>query len=208
LNEHGATVHLLLLPYHYTRKPEASAFSGEYFLSGDIDRSTLAYKQAVFDLHQVYAWVRAETGGAVGVVGFSMGGGIALSLSALTPLDGVFVINPVCNISSLVWTSPLFATVRSDLETGGVTFEDLSTLYATFEPLNATTVKTDRARLVLARSVYDQINDPANYDLLVERWGVRNVITYKAGHLNILRVPKLATDVFSFVAQHGRDELL
>jgi pimeloyl-ACP methyl ester carboxylesterase len=153
-------------------------------------------------------YLRARFGSPVGVIGFSMGGGIALTLAGRTQLDGVFAINPVCNISELVWTSPLFSTVRRDLEEQGITLEDVRATFAGFEPLEGTGAPTEVVRIRLGRSLYDQINDPANYDLLIARRGIINVMTYKAGHLNVLRVPKLAADVLRFCRTSMRNELL
>lgn len=201
LNEQGLNVYLLILPYHYDRRPESSAFSGEYFWSGDVQRSAQAHQQAVYDLYQLYYYVKQRARQPVGIVGFSMGGGIALSLAAIAALDGVFAINPVCNISEQVWTSALFATIRQDLETNGITFEVVKDRFRQYEPLYARGVKTSPEKIVLARSLYDQINDSSNYDLLIEKWGLQNVIRYKAGHLNILRVPRLATDVAQILSK-------
>ncbi len=198
LNGQGLDVYLLLLPYHYRRTPTASAFSGEYFWSGDLVRSALAYKQAIYDLYQLQQWVSQRSGQPAWIVGFSLGGGVALTLARLARLPGVFAINPVCNISRLVWTSPLFAPIHQDLEGSGISLETVKTVYQAFEPLNAALIRTDLDHIVLGRSLYDQINDVSHYDLLVDTWKLRHVIDYKAGHLNVLRAPRLAMDVTDF----------
>ena len=198
LNERGMNVYALTLPFHYERKPSTSLFSGEFFWSGDIHRSALAFKQAVYDLCQLYHYVKDRAQAAVWITGFSMGGGIALCLTSLVAIDGIFAINPVCNIAELVWTSALFATVKEDLEASGLTLENVQARYSAFEPLNVELMKTARDQVIVAKGLYDQINEPDNYDLLVAKWRIPHVLSYKAGHLNILRVPKLATDVTRF----------
>jgi pimeloyl-ACP methyl ester carboxylesterase len=208
LNEQALDVYLLFLPYHYGRTPPSSRFSGELFWSADIHRSALAYQQAVYDLSQLVSFVRHHTGRPVAIAGFSMGGGIALSLAARIPLDRVFAINPVCNMSELVWDSVLFAPIRQDLEAHGVDLPALRAHYSSLEPLNAHPIATSPQHVVLAHSLYDEINDPANYDLLAQRWQLARVLSYKAGHLNILRVPKLPMDLASFVMEAVADELL
>jgi hypothetical protein len=207
LKEQGLDVYLMMLPYHYNRMPAGSVFSGEFFFSGNLLRSALAYKQAVYDLYQLQQWVSQRSGRPAWIVGFSMGGGITLTLAALTGLPGVFAVNPVCNISRLVWTSALFAPIRQDLEGSGIGLGRIEMHYAAFEPLNADPIRTDLAHIVLGRSLYDQINDPANYDLLVENWKLQNVIPYKAGHLNVLRAPRLAMDVVSAIAGKNPSEV-
>ncbi len=198
LHEQQLGVHLLILPYHYDRKPPASVFSGEYYWSADLERSLLAYEQAVHDLYQLYRYLCRRAQRPVWVVGFSMGGGVALTLASLQVLDGVFAVNPVCNFPHLVWHRPLFSTVKDDLLAGGIQLQDIECIYDGYDPLTIGTSATPEERIVLAKGIYDQINDPANYDMLAAKWHLRHVLTYKAGHLNILRVPKLAGDVASF----------
>lgn len=198
LNEQGMNVHLMVLPFHYERTPKESAFSGEYFWSADVYRSALAFKQAVYDLCQLYNYVKAKSGRPVWIVGFSMGGGIGLSLVSLIPIDGIFVINPVCNITELMWHSALFSTIKVDLEANGWSFENIKNMYSIYEPLNISDIKITKDKVVMAKSLYDQINDPRNYELFHQKWGLQHELSYHAGHLNILRVPKLATDIVNF----------
>jgi len=204
LNEQGLNVYLMVLPYHYERTPDESAFSGEYFWSANVHRSALAFKQAVYDLCQLYQFVKKKSGRSVWITGFSMGGGVALSLVALIPLDGLFVINPVCNITELMWNSALFSTIKYDLEVNHFTFEDIKAIYSLYEPLNITDIKMSREKVVLAKGLYDQINDTRNYDLFNEKWSLAHVLSYKAGHLNILRVPKLATDIANYYFERNK----
>ena len=198
LNEQGMNVHLMVLPYHYERTPKESAFSGEYFWSADVYRSALAFKQAVYDLCQFYHYVKAKSGRSAWITGFSMGGGIGLSLVSLIPIDGIFVINPVCNITELMWHSALFSTIKDDLEANGLNFDYIKDMYSLYEPLNINDIKIPKDKVVLAKGLYDQINDPRNYDLFNQQWGLKHELSYNAGHLNILRVPKLATDITNF----------
>lgn len=198
LNEQGINVHLMVLPYHYERTPKQSAFSGEFFWSADVYRSALAFKQAVYDLAQFYTYVKTKTGRPVWIVGFSMGGGIGLSLVSLIPVNGIFVINPVCNITELMWHSALFSTIKNDLEANGLTVEYIQNMYSLYEPLNIKEIKISKDKVVMAKGLYDQINDPRNYDLFNQKWGLKHALSYNAGHLNILRVPKLAADIMNF----------
>lgn len=198
LNQQHLNVYVLTLPYHYERRPASSAFSGEFYFSGDAYRNTVAFKQAVCDVTSFYRFLKRNTGHAVWLTGFSMGGGVGLTIAGLMDIDGLFAINPVCNIAHLVWTSSLFSPVKKNLMTAGLDQQDISELYGDFEPLGFTPPKTPTNRIVLGIGLYDQINDPNNYDLLRDTWALENTIRYKAGHLNILRVPKLAHDVARF----------
>ncbi len=204
LAEQGCDVYLLVLPYHYHRKPVESSFSGEYFWSANLGRSIAAFKQAVYDLRQLLGYVVATRQAPVGVAGFSMGAGAVLALAARVPLPGVFVVNPVCNMSDLVWDSPLFSTIRRDLEGAHLGLPDIQAAYAPFEPLAVTMPATPANRITVGRSLWDQINEQANYDALIQHWNIRNVLNYRAGHLNVLRTPRLAADVIAALQSTGQ----
>jgi len=195
LNEKGLNVYLLLLPFHYKRKPKQSLFSGEFFWSGDISRSILAFKQSLSDLYSIYLYLKKNSVRKVVLSGFSMGGGISLTLASLVNLDGTFAINPVCNITSLVWNSKLFSPVKNDFEKSDLDYEKVKSRFNEFEPIDRKKIATEISKIAVGTSRYDQINDPENYELLIRKWSLKNVFNYNAGHLNILRVPKLATDI-------------
>ena len=124
-----------------------------------------------------------------------MGGGITLTLACTVKLDGLFVINPVSNITSLVWNSKLFSPVKNDFESSGLNYNNVKSKFKDFEPLDRDKLSTPLNQIAIGSSIYDQINDPENYELLVNKWDMENVFKYKAGHLNILRVPKLSNDI-------------
>lgn len=198
LNNQGLNVYALTLPFHYDRQPANSSFSGEFYFSGDAYRNTVAFKQAVTDVLQFYHYLKRRTGRSVCIAGFSMGAGVGLTVSGLISVDGMFAINPVCNIADLIWSSFLFSPVKQDLIAAGFDQQDIAELYGEFEPLGFRPPRTSQDRVVLGMGRYDQINDPKNYSLLHQTWDLQHVIEYKAGHLNILRVPKLASDVANF----------
>jgi esterase/lipase len=206
LNKQGLNVSLYILPFHYERKPAECLFSGEYFLSGEIFQSFVAFKQAVYDLYFLYCYLKQKQQQEVLLVGFSMGGGMSLLLSILCEdLDGLFVINPVVGFSELLWTRPLCATIKDELINYGMTYEQLKKMFLRFEPLEMghTVIPTTPIRLI--KGIYDQINDPKDYDRFTARWNIQNVISYKAGHLNILGVPRLCADILDFYSHIKTD---
>lgn len=197
LRKSGLDVHFLVLPYHYERKPEESLFSGELFWSADLHRNMFAFKQAVYDLHQAYNFVKRQFNYPVMLTGFSMGAGVVLGLCALSSdPTGVFLINPICSLSELVWERPLCSTIRKELEENGLDLQIIKQEYSIWESIFFRS-QIPGDRFVLAKGIYDQINDARDYDTLSERLGIREVLAYKAGHLNILRVPRLSADIIS-----------
>jgi hypothetical protein len=70
--------------------------------------------------------------------------------------------------------------------------------YTAFDPTHATERALSASKILMIRARYDLITSSLQYDSLVDRWGLTNVLDYKAGHLNTLRVPRLADDIAQF----------
>lgn len=199
LNRQGFHVYLATLPYHYHRKPESALFGGEYFWSAKISRTRCAFKQAVYELYQIYHYIRTTSSLPASIAGFSMGGSVALMLASIDPgIDRLFVVNPATGFSDVVHTSPLFKTIREDFFGSGYTLKDLQQVFKPFEPISVTPPPRETDHICLGYALYDQVIDQDQHTNIIKAWNLSHVIEYKAGHLNVLRVPKLAADIARF----------
>ncbi|HMA93579.1 MAG TPA: hypothetical protein VKP30_12880 [Polyangiaceae bacterium] len=199
LHRFGYSVYLTTLPYHYERKPRSSLFSGEYFFSADLGRTRSALVQAGVEVRQCYLWLQNLTGLTTFVVGFSMGATVTLSVAAKTNiLRGLCLINPAAGLSEVIWTSPLCQTIRRDLFESGHDEAEVLRVLSSFDPCLLRPIATPQARIQLIYADYDLITLPRQYAALAQSWQLRNVLTCKAGHLNTLRVPRLAEDIAKF----------
>ncbi|HYD41003.1 MAG TPA: alpha/beta fold hydrolase, partial [Anaeromyxobacter sp.] len=199
LRRHGYSVELYTLPYHYERKPAESLFSGEYFFSADLVRTRLAFLQAADELRGCLRSLRRDRGHPVYLGGFSMGGAIALLVAAsLQALEGACAINPPANFPALIWTSPLCSTIRADLERAGADQGDVATWLRDIDPLHVRGEGGDRGRVLMVQALYDLVTAQDQYDELASAWQFQHRAVYPAGHLNTLRVPRLADDVARF----------
>lgn len=197
LNKMGLNVYLMMLPYHYDRMPKESSFSGEYFWSADVARSQWSIKQAVYDLNTTYRIICSKSNLPICITGFSMGGCISLLLaSVLKDIDNLFIINSVNVLSKLTWESNLLVNIKSDLCNYGYCLEDIKKVLAQFEPLTRPNNYLNEKSVVLAYGLYDQIIPQEDYQILINNMKFKQVLEYSAGHLNILRVPRLANDIF------------
>ncbi len=208
LTQAGMNVFHATLPYHYGRKPREARFSGEYFWSADFGLTLGAFRQAVQELLVLYRYVETLNDLPTVLGGFSMGGCVALLLaSQVEDLTGVVAINPAASLSGIVWDSPLCSTIKADYLASGVSMEELYRIYRPFEPLGQTEVALEAERIQLLYGLYDQVTSPRQYEKLAKAWGLTEVRAYKAGHLNMLRVPRLAADVAAFVQRVGALQL-
>jgi predicted alpha/beta hydrolase family esterase len=198
-NELRLNVFLMIHPYHFQRKPAASLFSGEYFFSADIYRTQHAIKQAIFDVDACLQLIRNLNPLPAMLAGFSMGGTISFRYYQLKkPMVKAFLINPVTDLSRVIWDNPLFVTVDQDLQKSGFRPEDCIPVFKELDPCENLKPGVPLHNLAVVFSIYDQIIEMRKNQLFIERSGLQNAHAYHAGHLNILRVPKLAMDIRHF----------
>lgn len=77
----------------------------------------------------------------------------------------------------------------------GYELQDVLNIMQVFEPISNPKRKNMGKNLALAIGEYDQIVDAKDYEKFSEEFQPRDVFSYHCGHLNILRVPKLAEDI-------------
>jgi alpha/beta superfamily hydrolase len=204
LHEKQVSIYWYTLPFHYERKPDQSAFGGEYFWSADLLRTITSFEQSVYDLYQLYNWLcDRHPLLPVSLAGFSMGAGMAMMLAAVAPsIRRVFLINPICTFSEMIWAGPLNATIKRDLLHQHISLEQVNEIFAPYNPENLPNIGVVKDKVAIVYGQYDQINPPHYYQTLSEQWRFNTVIVYKAGHLNTLRVPRLARDLAAFINQN------
>ncbi|MFZ5988670.1 MAG: alpha/beta hydrolase [Bacillota bacterium] len=199
LNELKFNVFFMVSPYHFNRKPEASYFSGEYFISADLVRSRNAFKQALYDIEASFELISYCNDLPKLLVGFSMGGCISLRYHILrNRFIGTFLINPVTDLLRLIWDNPLLTTVKSDLERCGYGKEEVDHVFKELDPCENLNSDFNVDNIAAVYSLYDQIIGQEKYKVFIEKVGFKNLLAYNAGHLNILRVPKLSRDIYDF----------
>ncbi|MGC4068736.1 MAG: hypothetical protein QM784_29625 [Polyangiaceae bacterium] len=133
------------------------------------------------------------------VAGFSMGGTVALIVAGLTKtLAGLCIINPAANLSEVMWTSPLCETIRRDLGEAGCDEGRVRRVLTSFDPFHIELPAMDRRKILMIYGKYDEITSTGQYESLVRRWALKEVRRYNSGHLNALRVPRLAEDMVRF----------
>lgn len=199
LNELGLNVYLMTMPYHYSRKPGESLFSGEYFLSADVYRSQNAFKQAVMDIDLSLQWMKSENPYPSILAGFSMGGCVAFRYHLLTHQTvSTFLINPVTDLSNIITDNPLMGKVRDDLQMSGAGPQLYKDLFRELDPCENLGDNFHADNLAMAYSNYDQIIDIGKYNTFISKTGIHQAVDFNCGHLNILRVPKLSMDMANF----------
>lgn len=195
----GYSVYQPTLPFHYERTPQTSRFSGEFYLSAELHRTKGAFRQAALELQQCYDLLASRLSVPVYVVGFSMGGAVTLTVAGLTNcFSRLCIVNPATKLSELIWTSPLCQTIRDDLSSSGYGKSQVDEALATFDPFSLRPDALKNKRVLMIYGLYDSVTLPRQYEALREYFGLKQVLRYKSGHLNCLRVPRLADDIVRF----------
>lgn len=180
------TVVALVHPYHGVRKPAASRFSGEFFISADAVRTVEACRQAVTDARTTLNWLLAENSGNVGVTGISLG---ALITYLLLCADGrpAFAV-PMLGHGDLFdgpSESSLTKNVRRGYQKQGL---DREVLRPFVRPLTARALrpKLSPERILPINGLYDAIITADKAQQLFKAWNIPEVVWLKAGHFGIV----------------------
>jgi hypothetical protein len=196
------TVVALVHPYHGVRKPTASRFSGEFFISADAVRTVEACRQAVIDARATLNWLLAENNGnheTVGVSGISLG---ALITYLLLCADGrpAFAL-PMLGHGDLFdgpSDSALTKNVRRGYQTQGL---DREALRPFVRPLTARAMhpKLSPERILPINGLYDAIITADKARQLFEAWNIPQVVWLKAGHFGIVHTRQFRRAFRDFV---------
>jgi len=180
------------LPHHLHRKSPGSG-AGASFFSSDPRRTAATLRQATEDAAAVVAWARAELGGPVGVLGFSLGGLVACLLAATLSLDSVVAVTPPCDLADVVLRrSPARTRRRLGLVGGGGPWgADLETAHAVLAEAMAPvtpqllTPLTPGERVTLVAADNDGIVGAAAVRALAAAWGTA-LLSYPHGHVTVM----------------------
>ena len=179
----------LHLPYHGRRKPEESAFHGEYFWTADLVRTFEALRQSIFDARSLIAWLRQQQGdqpAPIGVMGVSLGGMVALGLACFEPtLDFAIPVSAHLDLAGVLADAALLVPMRKDLARHGWGPEDVHA-YTHSLVLNEALPVVPKERLLFVVGRYDRILHTDRTVDLWQRWGRPPIHWFEAGHLGIL----------------------
>lgn len=151
---HGVSCGLLTLPFHWERAVPGAP-SGAYFLSCDPLWTSAAFRQAIIDARGVLGLLRGR-GVPVGVLGFSLGGIVAHILMGIEPLDFGASALAGGDTAGIVWESMLTRAHRQAMEARGVTYDRLTALWATGDPIRYA-VRSRPSRLLMLNARYDRL---------------------------------------------------
>jgi hypothetical protein len=168
LSAAGVDAAIISAPYSLQRTP-AGWRSGEYFITPDLFASVGNFRQAISDIVSVVSWLKARGSARIILFGLSVGGILAELVANVCPAAGLILVASGCNLAEIVWTSRETVALRRGIETQGYGQDDVRQTWSICDPLVVgRSCQVPRDRIILFRTLYDEVIPPANQDQLWE----------------------------------------
>ncbi|RVT81656.1 alpha/beta fold hydrolase [Rhodobacteraceae bacterium CCMM004] len=194
----GIDVIALALPWHMERAASASAYSGQYLLSGDIPRLVRGFAQAAQDAAALADALREDGYRRVFAGGISLGGNIAAQVACLAELDAIYMVIPAVDPYVTIWQSPIGAGIVRAARTAGYPDATVGQAMRLITPHLLGPPRTQAARMLIVHGAHDLLCPPGPISTLAEEWGIGDVRCLAAGHrsfgLHILKVRRLLAE--------------
>ena len=127
-------------------------FTADLILTGD------TLRQAVVEIRQLLAWLRAEGSREFGLLGTSYGGWVAALLASLEPdLRFLALLAPMVNIGHALYEGPTSWTIRGQLARAGLERTLVDRHAHLSSPLRAPPAGNGAERTVIIGGTFDRI---------------------------------------------------
>ena len=187
LGWNAAFVHL---PFHYSRRPRGH-LNGELCCTADLILTGDTVRQAVVEIRQLLAWLRAEGGREFGLLGTSYGGWVAALLASLEPdLRFLALLAPLVNIGHALYEGPTSWTIRGQLVRAGLERALVDRHAHLSSPLRALPAGDVAERTVIIGGAFDRIVRSTDLAALRETWPGSELITVPQAHFGYGMIPQ------------------
>jgi dienelactone hydrolase len=179
LGWNAAFVHL---PFHYSRRPRGH-LNGELCCTADLVLTGDTLRQAVVEIRQLMAWLRAEGGGEFGLLGTSYGGWVAALVASLEPdLRFLALLAPMVNIGHALYEGPTSWAIRGHLARAGLDRTLVDRHAHLTSPLRAPPAGDVAERTIIIGGVFDRIVRLVDLEALRESWPGSELVTVPQAH--------------------------
>lgn len=179
-NERGWNAAFIHLPFHYSRVP-AGHRNGELAITADLVRTGQGLRQAVTELRQLIAQLRARGAHEFSVWGLSYGGWIAALLASVEELHSLVLMEPIVDVAHAIWRSPAGLAIRRQLRPRGIPPALIERHFHLTSPMHAEPMLVPENILLIAGE-YDRIAPAAGIARLHGLWQGSEMLTVPQGH--------------------------
>jgi esterase/lipase len=198
INEKKYNLYYFTMRHHMDRKCDSQLFSGEYFISSNINRTVESINNTVSDLIRLIHYIRNNTNGEIILIGLSLGGLITNLVNTYEKdINKIISIFYPDNISYIVYNAPITTYIKDDLEINNIT-ENM--LYEAWKNLVPSNRKPLNNNILLLSGKYDQFISILDSNILWEKWNKPKRIVYNCGHSGIVLLKnKIKKDIINFI---------
>jgi pimeloyl-ACP methyl ester carboxylesterase len=186
-NERGWNACFVHLPFHYSRVPPGVQ-NGELAITADLVRNGQALRQAVCELRQLIALLRARGGRDFAVWGTSWGGWIGALLASVEELRFTALMEPIVDVHHAIWRSPAAFALRWQLRRRQIPPDLVARHYHLSSPLHARPAG-DAQNVLLVGGTHDRIAPLERVAALHRAWPGSNLISVPQGHFGYQMMP-------------------
>jgi hypothetical protein len=164
------------LPFHYSRGPHGHAVTANLPLVAE------GLRQAVAEIRQLMAMLRAKGCADFGLLGTSYGGWTASLLSFVEPdFRFLTLIQPIIDVEHVTWESPAAAAIRRILALQGIRPGSGARHAHLSSPLHGRPLTTPE-RITLIGARYDTVSPSSGLRELAATWAGVNFLEVRQGH--------------------------
>ncbi len=197
-NDRGWNAAFPHLPYHYSRTPRGY-FNGELAITANLIRNGETLRQAVMELRQLMAILRARGCREFAILGTSYGGWTGSLLSFVeSDLRFLALIQPIVNVEAAIWENPGSASLRRILRRHGIP-RGASTRHAHLSsPMHGEPLCPPE-HVILTGGAYDSVSPLCDLETLHARWSGSRLLRVRQGHFGYSALPLTLREVSSFL---------
>ncbi len=175
----------LITPPHHLERTAPGLRSGEEFVSLDLCRLRSVFEQLVLEL-RVCAALAARRGGAVGIVGLSLGAlAAALAVTAEDAIGFAALVAPAADLSTIMCETRIGRRYRDLAARAGTPLPEPAQLRGLLGFADPRPRRPRTQRLFLAAGLHDVIAPTRGAVDLARAWGLTPRL-YRRGHITLL----------------------
>ncbi|MBU3093537.1 alpha/beta hydrolase [Clostridium sp. CF011] len=198
--ERRYNIYNYVLPFHMERSPDTSLYSGEYFVSADVNRTLKSEQQAVSDIRALINYIKTEKKGKVIIIGLSLGGITTNLLSEVEEnIDVLISLFYANDLSYTIFETEAGKYIKKDFFKNNFNYSLLKKSWKIINPSLRKPV-IDLSKILLVSGKYDKYVIDKDTDVLWKNWGKPKRYVYSCGHSGIVfSKNKIKKDVLEFI---------
>jgi len=198
--ERRYNIYNYILPFHMERCPIESLYSGEHFVSANVNRTLKSMQQAVSDVRALIRYIKQIKKEKVIIVGLSVGGIVSNLLGEVEEdIDALISLFYGNDLSFTVFETEAGKYMKKDFLKNNFNQALLSKSWDIINPCLRKPI-LEPNKILLISGKYDKYVLNKDTDKLWENWGIPQILKYNCGHSGIVLFKnKVKNDTLKFI---------